>query len=328
MFAGGFLEEGLAIAGQAIPFVPGVLVGGGLHDGAVFVFVSIHRGLRSGIEEGEELVIFGVGDRVVFVGVTASAGHGHAEQNGAQGLGAVEIVLALEFSRDGSAFSGGGVHSHEAGCDVLLDGWTGKEVASHLPQNEIVEGKVPVEGAHHPVTIRIDAAFVIEVETVRVPIAHRIEPVAGLMFAVTGALHEFVEVTGVGILPVVGKEGRKDSWFGREAGKSQGRSSGQGGAIGFRGKGHPAFGFFLQLSYNKAIDRVLRIYICGRVSLNRSDKGPVLGVVPSLLHPLGKNLAFVIRKLLFGISGRHGVFLVVDPNDNLTLGGIRGINGM
>ena len=52
------------------------------------------------------------------------------------------------------------------------------------------------------------------------------------------------------------------------------------------------------------------------------------GVGSSLLHPLCEDLPFGIGQLLLGILGRHGIFLVVKPREDFTLGGIVGIDSV
>ena len=174
-------------------------IGRSLHGGAVVVFISIQRALGGAVEKGEEVVVFVVKDGIVFMRVTACAGEGHAHHHSAEGLGAVEIILGLEFGGDGSSLRGGGIHADEAGGDFLTDGRVRQEVAGELPGDEVIEREVVIEGADDPVAVGENAAPVVEVESVGVAVADGVEPVTGLMFAIGGRGEEGVDVLGVSL---------------------------------------------------------------------------------------------------------------------------------
>lgn len=132
------------------------------------VFVAVHGILRGVIEEGEEAEIIVVGDGIVFMGVTAGAGHRHAKQDGSQRFRSVEVVLRLELFGNRSAFRSGRVHADESGGDLLRDRWIREKITGDLPSDKIVERKVVVEGAHDPVAIWIDSTAIVEMETMGV----------------------------------------------------------------------------------------------------------------------------------------------------------------
>ena len=72
------------------------------------------------IEEGQQLKVLGMGDRVVLVSMTPRAKHGHSEQGGAQAFHPVEIVFCLEFSWNSSPLCRGGVHPDKTRGNFLV----------------------------------------------------------------------------------------------------------------------------------------------------------------------------------------------------------------
>ena len=85
---------------------------------------------------------------------------------------------------------------------------------SKLPDDEFVKWEVLVEGANHPVPVRVDAAFVIQMETMSVTVTNCIKPVSSLMFSIARALHQRFEIAWICSSCLVAQEARQDSDMG------------------------------------------------------------------------------------------------------------------
>ena len=56
------------------------------------------------VEEGKQLVVLGLSNGVIFVGVTTRAGECHAQQDGTKSFRTVEVVFGLKLLSNGAAF--------------------------------------------------------------------------------------------------------------------------------------------------------------------------------------------------------------------------------
>ena len=111
----------------------------------------------------------------------------HPQEYRSQRLHSIEVVLHLKLSRDGSTFTSGRIEPHVTGCDELIDGRIVQQVSRKLPRDEIIQRQVRVQREDHPVTIRVDAASIVEMQPVRVSVTNGVQPVPGLMFSVPWA---------------------------------------------------------------------------------------------------------------------------------------------
>ena len=170
----------------------------------------------------------------------------------------------------------------------MLQSCFGKEVTGKLPDDEFVKWEVFVEGTNHPVTVRVDAAFVIQMETMGVTVTNCIKPVSSLMFSIARALHQRFEIAWICSSCLVAQEARQDSGFGGQASEGKGRSPRQGSSITHGGEVRLLSELFNQLGFDEAVDRMLSFGVfgnCARVLAHRSHKRPVLGIVAALLGP-------------------------------------------
>ena len=194
------------------------MVGWHLNHWRILVLVSIQGSLGGAVEKRHQLIILRLLDRVVFVRVAARADHCHAEEHSAKRFGTVEVVLGLKFRRNHAAFRGCGVHPYETGGNKLFHRRVGQKVAGQLPFDELVKRQVFVECAHYPVAVGIDAALVVEVQSVCVAIADGVEPVTCLVFAITGITEKFFNQTLICIFIFILEVGFQQSRLGRQAG--------------------------------------------------------------------------------------------------------------
>ena len=109
---------------------------------------------------------------------------GEPEEDPGGCLDPVARIVGQVFLDDGAAFVGRDIAALEAGGDDLFERRFWQEVAGELLGDEIVEPLVSVEGIDDPVAVRPHFAVVVEMHSVGIAVARRIEPVARAMFAV------------------------------------------------------------------------------------------------------------------------------------------------
>ena len=132
--------------------------------------------LRDLVEEGHERVVVFLLERVVFVVVTAVAGHGEAEPCGGGCVDTVEEADIALFFGDCAAFTIEHVVAVETGGDEVVLGWVWKEVASELLDGELIERHVVVEGFDDPVSPNILVGVAVHLEAVAVGVTGSVEP--------------------------------------------------------------------------------------------------------------------------------------------------------
>ena len=135
------------------------------------------------------------------MGVALRAGHGGAHEDRVGGVHAVDDGGVAEFFIARAAFVLGHRVAMEGGCNDLVFGRLGQEVAGHLVDDELVEALVLVERLDHPIAVGPDFTARVARVAGAVGIAGEVEPLAGPVFAV-GRLGEesghYVRVLGVG----------------------------------------------------------------------------------------------------------------------------------
>ena len=243
-------------------------------------------------------------NRVILVGMTARAIQSHPQKDRSKILSAIEVILGLKFRRNRSAFRGRNIHPHVSRRHALSHGWTLQKIPRQLPSDKIIKRQILIEGFHHPVAIWINPALVIKVQAMGIAITHRIQPVPSLMltksFAAQQLIDQFLKITTFEIrlqLLVLRRQPRQD----------QGHASSQRLAICFRSEAFP-IQFCLHQPINTSTFNSLRLH-----------ESPMLGILPAALNPSRQQLPLGIRQLLLGILRRHGIFLIMDANQQFTV---------
>ena len=88
--------------------------------GVVFALVRTFAGFRGGVEEGIQLEVFLLRDRVELVVVALGALQGEAEHGGGDGIDLVHGVVDAVFLGDGAALVGVHAVAQEAGGGDLV----------------------------------------------------------------------------------------------------------------------------------------------------------------------------------------------------------------
>ena len=174
------------------------MIGGNRNGGPIGIRVSVQRRLIGVIEEGEKLVVLGLLNWVVLMGVAPRTGERQPEEDGSEGFNSIKIILHLKLFRDCSPFTCAWVHADEARGESLFHCWLVEKVAGELPSDEVIQRQVLVQGTHNPVAIRVDAASIVQMQTVRVSVPDCVKPVSGLVFSITRACKQLVDEPIVG----------------------------------------------------------------------------------------------------------------------------------
>ena len=136
------------------------------------------------VEEGEEPVVILLRDGIELVVVATGALHRHPEERAGQGVDAVGVVLDAEFLLHAAALVGLAMQPVERRGETLLSRRVRQQVAGDLPEDEIVDAHVAVEGADDPVTPGPEMVEPVGLIAVGVRIARDVEPVDGHAFTV------------------------------------------------------------------------------------------------------------------------------------------------
>ena len=139
--------------------------------------VAIHGRVGGAMEESVERIKLFRRQRVVLMVVADRAARGQAEPNLGGGRRAFDGVPIDEFGFDRAAFAGGDIAAIESGGDQLIRRRVWQHVAGELPDRELVEWQVGVEGADDPVTVGPHPPFIVQVQAMRVGVAGGVEPV-------------------------------------------------------------------------------------------------------------------------------------------------------
>ena len=151
------------------------------------------------VEEGVELIILVVRNRIVFVRVAFSAIQCEAKPRGAHRRDAILHRLhAILFFIATALVVQLGV-AVEAGGDLLGQRWLRQEIAGELIDGELVEGLVPVEGIDDPFTVRPDGTRQIHLIAVGVGVARQIQPAPCHVLAVVRRREQSVHQLFVGL---------------------------------------------------------------------------------------------------------------------------------
>ena len=121
------------------------------------------------------------------------ASDGQPHPNSASRIRPVYGVSDIVFLVNRTPFARGDVASIEAGGDALFKRRFSQQIACQLLSCELIKRHISVEGIDYPVSIGPHFAVVIQMQSVRIPIARRIEPEPRGMFAVFRLRHEGID---------------------------------------------------------------------------------------------------------------------------------------
>ena len=158
------------------------------------------------VEEGEQLVVILLQDRVELVVVALRALDRQAQHAFADGVHAVEHRLHAELLRVGAAFFVDHRVAEKTGGNNLILRCVRKLVARELLGDELIVRQVAVECVHHPVAIERHVARLVFLEAVRVRITRRIEPLAAPLLAVMRRRKQPLHLLLVGVRRFVGEK--------------------------------------------------------------------------------------------------------------------------
>ena len=179
-----------AIAFQAIVDPPLCLICRRAHGRAVLIGVSIHRAFGRTVEERQQLVVLGLRNRIVLVGV-APRRSAKARARPSPASPPDRSCSCIEIRREWLPLR---MSSDSGERNPVATRWPksriGQQVARELPGEERVERKIVVERLHDPVAIGVDSSPVVEMKTVGVAVADRVEPVPRLVLAIAGTAQQ------------------------------------------------------------------------------------------------------------------------------------------
>ena len=197
----------------------------------------------------------------------------------------------------------------EAGCDDVFGGGIGQKVARDLPDRELVERHVGVEGADHPVAIGPDRPIAVLLIPVGVGVAGKVEPAAGPAFAIPRAGEQSFHQPLIGIGRSVGAEGIEFGGRRRQADEIEMNAAAERGPVGLRARREP---LLFEPFEDEAVDLVLRPAGLRRVGLGFRHgwprgllKRPVRRIVGAGGDPFRENPLFVVGERYLRVRRRH-----------------------
>ena len=196
-----------------------------LHHRRGRLVVPVHRTAVQIVEEREQLIELALTDRVELVIVADRAAHRQAQKHGAGRADAIDHVAHVDLFLDRTTLVGRDVATIEARRDQLVFGRIGQQIASQLLGEEAIERQVVPERADHPITVGPHLAVVVEVQSMGVAIARRIEPKARHVLTVGVGPEQTIHGALVGIRRRIGKERLQLRHGRRHAGQIQCHSS-------------------------------------------------------------------------------------------------------
>ena len=155
--------------------------------------VAVEARVGRRVEEGVERVKLAVRDRVELMAVADGALAGQAHPGIGHRGGAVDGIAKQQFLVDRSPLARRHIAAGESGGDLLVERGVWQQVTGELFDREAIERHVGVERLHDPVAVGPHLPLIVEVETVGVGIAGDVEPVAGHLLAVMGALQQTID---------------------------------------------------------------------------------------------------------------------------------------
>ena len=138
--------------------------------------VAIHRGHRVIAEKCRERIKILGAHRIKFVIVTRCTARRETEPDSGHRLDAVFCVDRLVFGGDRAALTRRRQATVETGRHLLLQRRIRQEIAGHLFNGELIEGQILPKRPDDPVAKRPNRTVVVDVDTVRIGVADRVEP--------------------------------------------------------------------------------------------------------------------------------------------------------
>ncbi len=278
--------------------------------------IAVEAGIGRRIEERIERIKLLVGDRVELVAVADGALAGEPEPGVRHRGGAIDGVAEEQFFIDRSSLARRDVAPRETGGDLLVGRRIRQQVAGELPDRELVEREIVVEGLHHPVAVEPHLPLVVEVEAVGVGVAGVVEPVTCHLLAVVRARKKFLDELGMGIGGCIGDERGHLLRRGGQSREGERETADERGAV--------RLGVHRQLGdgegvAEKPVDRVGGL-ACRHLRPRDRPVGPVLLIRRSRLDPPREQLLLLGRERLLRMRRRHDHAGIggVDPDDHFT----------
>ena len=138
--------------------------------------------------------------------VAAGAFESHSHEHGADGHHAIDDVADVDFLFDRSTFAGGDVTAVETGGNQLIRCRVGKQIPSDLFDHKLVVRLIPVQCPHHPIPVGPHLAIVVQVQSMGIAVAGRVQPEPRHVLAVTRGTQQPIDDLFVGIRRFVGQK--------------------------------------------------------------------------------------------------------------------------
>ena len=138
--------------------------------------VGVDAGFVDVVEEGEELVVLLLGNRIELVLVTTSTFERQSQECHREGVIAIGDVFDTELLGSTATLDLLGMQAIEGRCQLGVPGRFRDQVTGQLPRDKLVVGHVRIEGPHDPVAIWPDVTIPIDLVSVGIGVAGDVEP--------------------------------------------------------------------------------------------------------------------------------------------------------
>ena len=245
--------------------------------------------------------------------------------------GAVDGIAKQQLIVDRSPLARRHIASGESGGDLLVERGVWQQITGELFDREAIERHVGVERLHDPVAVGPHLPLVVEVETVGVGIAGDVEPVAGHLLAMMGALQQTIDHFLIRIGRRVGDEGIDLRWRRRKPRQRKRQSPDERRPVGLS-VDRQALRHKPRLQ--KTVDRIVgqvshvRPDPIGKLRPRKQRERPVLLVGGSGGDPSLEQVFLLGRERLLRVRRRHHHIGIGggDPGDDFARGQIAGDN--
>ena len=135
-----------------------------------------HAAFGDPVKSVHHRIVIPHGDRIVFVVMALGAGHRQTQPGGGCRVDPIEENHIALLLGNRSTFSVEQMVAIESAGDLLIDGRIGQQVAGKLPEGELVEGEVFIQGPYHPIAPEPLPCIAVLLESIAIGIAGSIEP--------------------------------------------------------------------------------------------------------------------------------------------------------
>ena len=263
----------------------GVWLGGKKERGRVVAVGAVQNGTGVVAEERGQRIEILRRDRIELVVVAGGAAGGQSEPDRRRGIDAVLGINGGVLLRDGPALACRLQQPVIAGGDLLLLRRAGQHVAGNLFDCELIERHVGLVRGYHPIAVRPDAARIIEMNSLRVGVAHRVQPqpckLLGAGVAGQHAVHRFF----VGSVRAGADEGLRLARARRQTCQIKTQPAVKAGSL-FLGIGRQAV--LRQFARHEIVHRAARpaCSVGRHRGLDRRNQRPMFLIFPALGNPL------------------------------------------